>query len=235
MRGRAGEGGRPASSATEATLQAGSANGEKSASDALPNLLPPSLTLPRKAGGDDTILAALDPDQRAAASQVDGPLLVVAGPGSGKTRMLTHRIAHLVAERGVPPESCLAITFTRRAATEMRERLAHLIPAQATAVPVHTFHSLGLTILRESPEAARLQPGFGIAGEAERIAALAEALDVSERKAATLLRNISKTKRGGAQPIDDKLATAIAAYSTLHGRAQLGRFRRSRRCSPPRR
>ena len=69
------------------------------------------------------MLAGLDPDQRAAAEIVDGPLLIVAGPGTGKTRTLTHRIAHLIADHGVAPEACLAITFTRRAAGEMRDRL----------------------------------------------------------------------------------------------------------------
>src|SRR5882672_1735737 len=81
------------------------------------------------------MLAQLDDDQRAAAATIEGPLLIVAGPGSGKTRTLTYRIAHLVAERGVGAESCLAITFTRRAAKEMRERLARLLPEQAGAVP----------------------------------------------------------------------------------------------------
>ncbi len=160
------------------------------------------------------ILAALDADQRAAAV-AEGPLIVIAGPGSGKTRMLTHRIAHLVGDRGVPAESCLAVTFTRRAAAEMRERLKHLLPAQAGDVPVHTFHSLGLSILRENPRAAHLDPGFAIAGEAERVAGLTTTLGVTEGKAAKLLRRISKVKRGASEAVDEKLATAIAAYATL--------------------
>ena len=77
-----------------------------------------------------------------------GPLLIIAGPGSGKTRTLTHRIANLVAAHGVPAAACLAITFTRRAATEMRERLARLLPGSEQAA-IHTFHSLGLSMLRE--------------------------------------------------------------------------------------
>ena len=72
--------------------------------------------------------ARLDPEQRAAVEFVDGPLLIVAGPGTGKTRTLTHRIAHLIAERGVAPEQCLAVTFSRRAAAELEERLAALLP-----------------------------------------------------------------------------------------------------------
>jgi uncharacterized protein (TIGR00375 family) len=142
-----------------------------------------------------SILARLDQDQRAAASAVDGPLIIVAGPGSGKTRTLTHRLAHLVAERDVPASACLAITFTRRAAAEMRERLAVLLPAESAAVPIHTFHSLGLTILREHPDAAGLDSEFRIASESERTALLAETLGVTATKAASLLRAISKAKR----------------------------------------
>jgi ATP-dependent DNA helicase UvrD/PcrA len=157
------------------------------------------------------ILSALDEQQRHAASLTDGPLLIVAGPGSGKTRTLTHRIAHLVAERGVAPDTCLAITFTRRAAAEMRERLTQIVPEQAHAIAIHTFHSLGLMILRDHPGAAGLEPGFRIAGEAERIAALAESLGVSEVRAQRLLRAISLAQRTQA-PASDELAEAMAAY-----------------------
>ena len=140
---------------------------------------------------------------------VDGPLLIVAGPGSGKTRTLTYRIAHLVAECGAAAESCLAITFTRRAAAEMQERLAHLLPGHA--VPVHTFHSLGLAILREHANAAGLQRGFRVAGEAERVALLAQALDLTAHKAERLLRAISKEKRTQSWAGADA-AEATAAY-----------------------
>jgi len=157
------------------------------------------------------LLAALDEDQRAAAQTIEGPLLIVAGPGSGKTRTLTYRIAHLVAERGVPPEQCLAITFTRRAAAEMRERLSHLIPDAAEKVAVHTFHSLGLALLREHGPAAGLQRGFRVASDAERIDLLVETLGYTAQKAERLLRAISREKRtqcsAGAEAAD-----AIAAY-----------------------
>src|SRR5262249_4131379 len=129
------------------------------------------------------VLAALDPDQRAAASALHGPLLIVAGPGSGKTRTLTHRIAHLVAENGVAPETCLATTFTRRAAAEMKARLTKLLPGRGEQVAAHTFHSLGLAILREHANLAGLQRGFRVADDAERTALLASQLDVAERKA----------------------------------------------------
>ena len=125
------------------------------------------------AGG--SMLAGLDPGQREAA-QAPGPLLILAGPGTGKTRTLTRRIAVVVAGRGVPPEACLALTFTRRAAAEMRERLAVLLPAQAGRLMITTFHGLGLTILRENPGRAGLDPGFAVADEKTRLAvAVAEA------------------------------------------------------------
>ncbi|EWM09771.1 UvrD-helicase domain-containing protein [Kutzneria sp. 744] len=113
-----------------------------------------------------TLLDGLDPDQRAAAAVASGPLLIIAGPGTGKTRTLTHRIAHLVTERGVPASQCLAITFTRRAAAELAERLEGLVGPQAHDLTVATFHSLGVRILREQHARVGLTPRFGIADEA---------------------------------------------------------------------
>jgi uncharacterized protein (TIGR00375 family) len=156
-------------------------------------------------------LTGLDDGQRAAAATVEGALLIVAGPGSGKTRTLTHRIAHLV-ELGLPAAQCLAITFTRRAAAELRERLGRLLPREADAVAVHTFHSLGLMILREQGAAAGLHRDFRIANEPERVALLAETLDVSARKAETLLRAVSRARRAGKAP-SDEVAAALAAYA----------------------
>jgi uncharacterized protein (TIGR00375 family) len=177
---------------------------------------PPSAgDLPPPGGGKErevaSLLAGLDDEQRAAAQVVDGPLMILAGPGSGKTRTLTFRIAHLIAQRGVDPAHCLAVTFTRRAAGEMRARLAELIPDAAARIAVHTFHSLGLLILRENPDAAGLKPRFRIATETERKAMLAEALALPERKAERLLRAISKAKRSAAAPPAD-IAAAMRAY-----------------------
>ncbi|NBE82287.1 UvrD-helicase domain-containing protein [Micromonospora rubida] len=121
------------------------------------------------------LLDRLDAMQRVAASAPGGPLLIVAGPGTGKTRTLTHRIAYLCAELGVFPERCLAITFTRRAAEELRHRLDGLLGPVAEDITVGTFHSLGLAILRENAGAAGLPAGFRIADDADRAAAKAEA------------------------------------------------------------
>jgi uncharacterized protein (TIGR00375 family) len=119
------------------------------------------------------LLDRLDALQRVAASAPGGPVLVVAGPGTGKTRTLTHRIAYLCADLKVRPEQCLAITFTRRAAEEMRARLGVLLGSAAQDVTVATFHALGLSILREHPDAAGLGPDFAVADDAQRSAARA--------------------------------------------------------------
>jgi DNA helicase II / ATP-dependent DNA helicase PcrA len=123
------------------------------------------------------LLDRLDAMQRVAASAPGGPLLIVAGPGTGKTRTLTHRIAYLCAELGVFPHRCLAITFTRRAAEELRERLDGLLGERAEDITVGTFHSVGLTILKENAKAAGLPAKWRIADDVERAAAREQAGD----------------------------------------------------------
>ncbi len=135
-------------------------------------------------------LDGLDPDQYAAATAA-GPLLIIAGPGTGKTRTLTYRIAHQVTERGVPARQVLAITFTRRAAAELRDRLAVLGPGQDGQLTVTTFHGLGLRILREHHAAAGLPAGFGVADEAARLRVAAE-LAGSERDARKLIAGLAE-------------------------------------------
>ncbi len=158
------------------------------------------------------ILAGLDSDQRRAAEITSGPLLIVAGPGSGKTRTLTHRIAHLIRTHRVRPEHCLAITFTRRAADEMRERLHRLLPTVADAIPLFTFHALGLSVLQEHWNAAGLQRGFRVASDAERQHLLRETLGVSARRTRSLLSAISVAKRTGQAPAEAEQATVYNRY-----------------------
>lgn len=141
-----------------------------------------------------SLLGALDLDQQAAAEATDGPLLIVAGPGTGKTRTLAHRLAQLVAGHGAAPERCLAITFTRRASDELEERLAALLPETVSQPTVATFHSLGVRILREHHERVGLSARFGIADETCQLA-IATEITGSERRARRLLADLSRARR----------------------------------------
>ncbi|HSL71939.1 MAG TPA: UvrD-helicase domain-containing protein, partial [Longimicrobiales bacterium] len=107
-------------------------------------------------------LAALNPEQREAVEHFEGPILVLAGAGSGKTRVLTTRIAHLINEHGVDPSKIIAVTFTNKAAGEMRERIRRLLGREPGGMWVGTFHSIGARLLRR--HAARLgwSPNFSI-------------------------------------------------------------------------
>src|SRR5579875_2787880 len=112
-------------------------------------------------------LAGLNPAQMAAVTHPGGPLLVVAGAGSGKTRVLTHRAAWLIAEKGLSPFEVLAITFTNKAAGEMRGRLAGLIGPVAERMWVSTFHSACARILRRDAPALGYKPNFSIYDQAD--------------------------------------------------------------------
>src|SRR3954453_14220123 len=104
----------------------------------------------------------LNPDQLDAVVHADGPLLVVAGAGSGKTRVLNHRIAHLIGDRGVHPMRILAITFTKKAADEMRHRVGALVGPVAERMWVSTFHAACVRILRAHAERLGYPRGFSI-------------------------------------------------------------------------
>ena len=110
----------------------------------------------------------LDEYQKAAVENPNSQILIIAGPGSGKTTVLTRRIAHLINNNNVSPNNCLAITFTRRAAEEMRERLSALIPQKSELINIHTFHSLCFAILKENHEKAALDKNFSVISEQEK-------------------------------------------------------------------
>jgi DNA helicase-2/ATP-dependent DNA helicase PcrA len=122
-------------------------------------------------------LAKLNPPQRAAVAHGGGPLLVLAGAGSGKTRVITFRIVRLI-EQGIPPEAICAVTFTNKAAEEMRERVAFLLGDKKTAhrLTMGTFHALGLRVLREERKALGFPAGFTIYDASDQLGALRECL-----------------------------------------------------------
>src|SRR5579884_3598317 len=106
-------------------------------------------------------LASLNPEQRSAVEALDGPVLVLAGAGTGKTRVLTTRIAHLLAQGRARPYEILAVTFTNKAAREMQQRAAMLVGPAAEAMPwLGTFHAISTKILRRHAELAGLKPSF---------------------------------------------------------------------------
>ncbi|MDQ6874714.1 MAG: DNA helicase PcrA [Actinomycetota bacterium] len=121
----------------------------------------------RLAVDPDTLLEGLNPQQRQAVLHQGGPLLIVAGAGSGKTRVLTHRVAHLLAHRGVQTGEVVAITFTNKAAGEMKERVAALVGPRARAMWVSTFHSMCVRVLRAEAKTLGLKSTFSIYDQAD--------------------------------------------------------------------
>src|SRR5579875_2036285 len=161
------------------------------------------------------LLAGLNPQQRAAVVHQGGPLLIVAGAGSGKTRVLTHRIAYLLAERNVAPTQILAITFTNKAAGEMKERVAALVGGRARIMWVSTFHSMCVRMLRAEGRAIGLKSSFSIydADDSRRLVTLVgRELDLDPKRypARSLAAQISNLKNELVTPDAwaDKASTA---------------------------
>src|SRR5688500_11674141 len=119
----------------------------------------------------DDLLTGLNPEQRRAVVTTEGPLLILAGAGSGKTKTLTHRIAHLIDSQKATPYNILAVTFTNKAAKEMRQRVAQLLgenPDNRSFMPyMGTFHSICVRLLRQDGEHAGIPRNFVIFDESD--------------------------------------------------------------------
>ncbi|MBI4608933.1 MAG: UvrD-helicase domain-containing protein [Candidatus Rokubacteria bacterium] len=156
--------------------------------------------MPRPPVDADAILRELNPPQREAVTATEGPLLVVAGAGSGKTRVIAHRIAYLLAVKGVHPRNVLAVTFTNKAAEEMRRRVEDLLLPFGIRPPlIATFHSTCVRILREHVRHLGLSPSFVIYDEDDRLTLVkeclrAEELDERALPAAQVIHAISHAK-----------------------------------------
>jgi DNA helicase-2/ATP-dependent DNA helicase PcrA len=148
---------------------------------------------------DDDLLSGLNPVQREAASHLGTPLLIVAGAGSGKTRVLTHRIAWLIREQNVSPFSILAITFTNKAADEMRHRVGALIGPVADKMWISTFHSACVRILRRDAHRLGYRPGFTIYDDADALRLMSyvlrdQGVDTKRHTPRSVLNSISAAK-----------------------------------------
>jgi len=158
-------------------------------------------------------LAALNPAQLEAVEAVDGPVLVLAGAGTGKTRVLTSRLAHILITDRAFPSQILAVTFTNKAAREMRERVSHLIGRASEGVWLGTFHALGARILRAHAEVVGLTPNFTILDTDDQlrlVKQLVQAAEIDDKRwpARAVLAVIERWKDRGLTP--DKVSAADA-------------------------
>jgi superfamily I DNA/RNA helicase len=152
-------------------------------------------------------LRDLNPEQRRAVVTADGPVLILAGAGSGKTRTLVYRIAHLIRQLQVDASRIVAVTFTNKAAEEMRERVRDFAPDDAKRVTISTFHSLGVRILREHGQRLGLPKRFAIYSTGDQMGALRSAcseisIDDDSFDLKRVLRQISDWKTRGLEPAD---------------------------------
>ncbi len=164
----------------------------------------PSAPVPR----DPPYLAGLNKEQREAVESVDGPVLVLAGAGTGKTRVLTTRLAHILATRRAWPGQILSVTFTNKAAREMKERIGALIGGVVEGMQwLGTFHSIGAKMLRRHAELAGLKSNFTILDSDDQLRLMkqlveAEGIDEKRWPARTLASMIDSWKNRGLRPDD---------------------------------
>ncbi len=151
----------------------------------------------------------LNAEQREAVRECSRPVLVLAGAGSGKTRLITAKVAHLIGAQGVEPRRVLALTFTRKAAREMVERLRSAIGERANAVRVGTFHAFGLSLLSESPACFGLRRGFSLLDAEDARRLLAEIAGLEGSALSALLAEVSRQRQ--------KDPSAEPAIAEAHG------------------
>ena len=178
----------------------------------------------------DPLAKVLNPEQLEAVRHGDGPLLILAGAGSGKTRVLTHRIAHLLRERLARAPEILAVTFTNKAAGELRERVTSLVGPEAERLWVATFHAAGARILRREAEALGLTRSFAIYDDADQLAEAKRAASDLGFDAATArqhLARIDRWKNAGMLPGEVRVAeydvpgkTALKVYGRYQAALQ---------------
>ncbi len=152
-----------------------------------------------------TIFDGLNDSQKKAVTSIDGPLLIVAGPGTGKTLTIVRRIAYLI-HQGVPPESILAVTFTNRAAREMRERTESFLGRDAKKIFIGTLHLLGFRIMKEASSGA-----FTLYGRDDQVEILKPLVKGSARKARQAAERISRIKNA-PETVDEETADIHRAY-----------------------
>lgn len=164
----------------------------------------------------EQLLAGLNNAQKEAVMHTEGPLLVMAGAGSGKTRVLTHRIAYLLAELGVAPWNILAITFTNKAAREMKERITSLVGKEAEDIWISTFHSMCVRILRRDIDRIGYSRNFTILDASDQLSAIKQIvknlnIDSKQFEPRSILATISSLKNELKKP-DDFQAEADSPY-----------------------
>lgn len=151
-------------------------------------------------------LSVLNPEQKAAVMHEGSPLLILAGAGSGKTRVITTKIAYLIAEKGIRPQSILAVTFTKKAAKEMLDRAVQLEP-RADKAQIRTFHSFGAWFLRVYAEQAGLDPNFTVYDDDDMVTLLTKAIpDLPKKNASHVAHCISLAKDYCYEPDNPHLA-----------------------------
>ena len=151
-------------------------------------------------------LSVLNPEQYAAVTHEGSPLLILAGAGSGKTRVITTKIAWLIAERNVEPESILAVTFTNKAAREMAERATRMEPRSSRSM-LRTFHSFGAWLLRRNAALAGLDSNFTIYDDDDAVTLLGKALpSLTRQQVSACVHKISRAKDYCLSPDNPLLA-----------------------------